>query len=121
MELNQTELVKCLERWASWAVKCKRFPKWEFYEIVSEGWILFKKYENKYDPDRSSLYTWLDRVLTNRLPTIYTKQTKMRVWKAGEGLDSLGRSSRPTTPYVETVSLENFFDQNLEDLETQSE
>jgi DNA-directed RNA polymerase specialized sigma24 family protein len=119
--LDQEELLGCLDRWAAWAVKCKRFPKWDYEEIVSEGWILVHENSAKYDPDRSGIYTWLDRVLTNRLPAIYKKQTKMRIWKAGEGTDSIGRASRPTTPYVDTISLDKFFDENVEDKGTQLE
>jgi len=119
--LDQAELLDCLNRWASWSVKCKRFPKWDYDEIVAEGWILINENSGKYDPSRSGLYTWLDRVLTYRLPAIYTKQTKMRIWRAGEGTDSIGRASRPTTPYIDPIPLDTFFDENMEDGGTQAE
>ena len=121
VELNQTELLNCLERWAAWSVRCGRFPRWEFNEIIAEGWILAQEAGAAYDPERAGLYTWLDKVLSNRLPAIYQTQTQMRVWKAGDGVDSLGRSNRATTPFIETVPLKNFFDQNLEDSETHRE
>tara|TARA_R110002096_G_scaffold367448_1_gene560752 strand:- start:651 stop:1016 length:366 start_codon:yes stop_codon:yes gene_type:complete len=121
MGLDQAELIDCLNRWAAWSIKCKRFPLWEYEEIVAEGWILIHGIENAYDPEKAALYTWIDRVLGYRLPAIYIKQTKMRIWKAGEGTDSIGRSSRPTTPFVNTVPLDKFFDDNIEDSRTQPE
>jgi len=121
MSIDADELLECLERWASWAVKRKRFPKWEYEEIISEGWILIHGISGSYDQNKSALYTWTDRVLSYRLPEIYKKQTKMRVWKAGEGTDSIGRASRPTTPYIDTISINKFFDDNLGYTETQPE
>lgn len=118
---GSTEIVTVLERWAAWAVKRKKFPRWDYGDIVSEGWLILNSFMEDYDPERGSLYTWSDRVLSNRLPRIYKEQTTMRVWKAGDGLDAVGRSRRASSEYVVPIPIEIFFDENIEDRNTRSE
>ena len=118
---GSAEIVIALERWAAFAVKRKKFPRWEHGEIVNEGWLILHTFMDDYDPQRGSLYTWTDRVLSNRLPKIYKEQTTMRVWKAGEGEDAVGRSRRASSEYVIPIPIEIFFDENIEDRHTRSE